>query len=151
MAAELGQTTNPKDLVPGEPGQITSDLRELIGNIDKIGSIGDGLKGINIGDWTGDGANAFWDAFNPEPPKWLNTVDLMGQGGQSLADYGDTLTWAQSEAQRAIEMYTQAQAASRAAVEQYTQATQVSAAGQALAPFQDPGAGLAQEAQSVLA
>ena len=152
MAAELGQTTNAKDLVPGEPEQITSDLRELIGNIDKVGSTGDGLKAVDIGGWTGQGANAFWDAFTPEPPKWLNTVELIGQGGQSLADYGDTLTWAQSEAQRAIEMYTKAQAASRAAVEQYnTQATAASAAGGTLAPFQDPGAGLAQEAQTVLA
>ncbi|NKQ56470.1 hypothetical protein HFP15_26690 [Amycolatopsis sp. K13G38] len=152
MAAELGQTTDPKDLIPGEPEQISSDLRELIGNIDKIGTTGDGLKGVNIGDWTGQGANAFWDAFNPEPPKWLNTVELIGQGGQSLADYGDALTWAQSEAQRAIEIYTQAQAASQAAAEQYNaQATQASAAGQTVAPFQDPFAAAAQDAQTVLA
>jgi len=152
MAAELGQTDNPKDLIPGEPEQIATDLRDLVGNIDKIGTTGEGLKGVNIGDWTGQGANAFWDAFNPEPPKWLNTVELIGQGGQSLADYGDTLTWAQSEAQRAIEMYTQAQAASRAAAEQYNaQATQASAAGQTLAPFSDPATAAAQEAQTVLA
>lgn len=151
MAAELGDTTNPKDLIPGEPEQITGDLRGLIGTIDKIGSTGEGLKGVNIGDWTGQGANAFWDAFTPEPPRWLGAVELIGQGGQSLADYGDTLTWAQSEAQRAIEMYTQAQAASRTAAEQYnTQAAQASAAGQPMTPFQDPGTGLAQEAQSVL-
>ncbi|HVW42246.1 MAG TPA: hypothetical protein VHC18_12930 [Amycolatopsis sp.] len=151
MAGELGQTTNPKDLIPGEPEQITSDLRDLVGNIDKIGTTGDGLKGVDVGGWIGQGANAFLDAFTPEPPRWLNTVELIGQGGQSLADFGDTLTWAQSEAQRAIEMYTQAQAASRTAAEQYNaQATQASAAGQPMTPFQDPGAGLAQEAQTVL-
>ncbi|WAL64245.1 hypothetical protein ORV05_25150 [Amycolatopsis cynarae] len=152
MGAELGQTTDPRDLIPGEPELIAGDLRELVANIDRIGAAGDGLTGVDPGQWTGEGANAFREAFGQEPPKWFDTVDLLGRGGQSLADYGDVLTWAQAEAQRAIEMYTQAQAASRVAAQQYdAQATQASAAGQFLAPFQDPGTGLAQEAQSVLA
>lgn len=151
MAAELGQTTNPKDLIPGEPEQITNDLRSLVGNIDQVGSTGDGLRGVDPGQWTGDGASAFHDAFGAQPPQWFQAVDLIGQGGQSLADFGDVLTWGQSEAQRAIEMHTQAQAASRAAASEYNaQSTQAASAGQVLAPFQDPGAGAAQEAQAVL-
>lgn len=151
MAAELGQTTNPKDLIPGEPEQIANDLRSLVGNIDQVGSTGDGLRGVDPGQWTGDGASAFREAFGAQPPQWFQAVDLIGQGGQSLADFGDVLTWGQSEAQRAIEMHTQAQAASRAAAAEYNaQSTQTASAGQVLAPFQDPGAGAAQEAQAVL-
>ncbi|TNC22474.1 putative T7SS-secreted protein [Amycolatopsis alkalitolerans] len=152
MPAELGQTTDPRELIPGQPEQIANDLRDLVANIAKIGTVGDGLRGVDPGQWTGQGADVFRDVFGQEPPKWFSAVDLVSRGGQALADFGDVLTWGQSEAQRAIEMYTQAVAASRAAADQYNvRATQASAAGQTLAPFQDPGAGPAQAAQDVLA
>lgn len=152
MAAELGQTTDPKELIPGEPESITADLRQLVGNIDQIGGTGDGLRGIDPREWTGEGADSFRDAFSTAVPEWFRAVDILGQGGESLANFGDTLTWAQGEAQRAIEMFTEAQAASRAALEQFNSvAQQAVAVGQAIGLFQDPGEGLAQEAQSVLA
>ncbi|UQS23229.1 hypothetical protein L1857_10580 [Amycolatopsis thermalba] len=151
MAAELGQTTNPRELVPGEPELIANDLRDLVAGIEQIATTGEGLNGIAPAQWTGAAADAFREAFGAEPPKWIETAALLGRGGQSLADFGDALTWAQAEAQRAIEMYTQAQAASRAAAAQYhAQAVQAQAVGQILAPFQDPGEALAREAQSVL-
>ncbi|WP_431902673.1 putative T7SS-secreted protein [Amycolatopsis thermoflava] len=151
MAAGLGETTNPRELIPGEPELIAGDLRDLVAGIQQIGTTGDGLAGIAPAQWSGAAADAFREAFGAEPPKWIETAALLGQGGQALADFGDALTWAQSEAQRAIEMYTEAQAASRAAAAQYdAQAAQAQAVGQALAPFQDPGEALAREAQSVL-
>ncbi|GAB3563954.1 hypothetical protein GCM10027445_06990 [Amycolatopsis endophytica] len=151
MAAGLGQSTNPKDLIPGEPESIANDLRELVSGIDQIGVTGDGLGALTPAQWSGAAAEAFRAAFGAEPPRWLETANLLGRGGQSLADFGDALTWAQSEAQRAIEMYTEAQAASRTAAAQYDeQSALAQAAGRILAPFQDPGASLAREAQSVL-
>ena len=44
MAAALGQTTNPKDLIPGEPELIASDLRELVGNIQRMSGIKENLS-----------------------------------------------------------------------------------------------------------
>ncbi|QFU91832.1 putative T7SS-secreted protein [Amycolatopsis sp. YIM 10] len=152
MAVELGQTTNPRDLIPGEPEAITNDLRQLVGNIDLVGGVGDGLQGIDPREWTGEGANAFRDAFGAAVPRWFQAVDFLGQGGEKLADYGDTLTWAQGEAQRAIELFTEAQAVSRAALEQFNGlARQAVEAGQSIGLFQDPGEGLAQEARAILA
>lgn len=148
MVAELGETADPRELIPGEPEQIANDLRRLVANMNKIGATGDGLRPIDPGHWTGDGADAFRELFAEEPPKWFQVVEALGQGGKSLADYGDVLVWAQTEAQRAIELHTQAQAASRAAAAQYDALSRV--VGRILAPFQDPGEKLAQDAQAVL-
>ncbi|HET6504951.1 MAG TPA: hypothetical protein VFG87_29735 [Amycolatopsis sp.] len=151
MAAELGETTDPRDLIPGDPQAITSDLRALVGNVDGVDGVAQALKGIDPTQWTGTAADAFRAAFGAQPPQWTQVAEAIGKSGQSLADYGDALTWAQGEAQRAIELFTQAQAASRTAAAQYsTQAQSAQAAGQTLAPFQDPGAEGAQSAQSIL-
>jgi hypothetical protein len=92
MAAELGQTTDPKALIPGEPEQIAKDLRQMVGNIQAIDGIGNNLRGIDPAQWTGAASTAFREAFSAEPPKWLQAVDVAGQNGRSLADFADTLT-----------------------------------------------------------
>ncbi|HJQ46422.1 MAG TPA: hypothetical protein VJ870_08865 [Amycolatopsis sp.] len=148
--AELGQTTNPRDLVPGSPESISADLRSLVGTIRTIGGVGGQLGGVNPAQWEGQGSAAFREVFGDHVPQWGNAVSTLGQGAQRLADYGDTLTWAQSEAQSAIEEYTQAQAASRAAQAQQAQAA-ASGADTAAPAADDPGAEGAQAAQSRLA
>lgn len=151
MGAELGQTTNPKELIPGEPEAISRDLQKLVGNVEKIGAVKDGLHGIDPKQWTGPASDAFRQVFQAVPPQWQDAMETLGDRAQSLADYGDVLTWAQREAQRAIEQYTKAQSASRAAAAQYTaQAQQAQAGGQTMAPFQDPGQAAAKEAQQIL-
>lgn len=149
--AELGETTDPRELIPGEPEQITNDLREVIGNIEKLATIGKTLRGTDPSTWTGEAADTFRSAFAQEPPKWFDVADLLSQGGQALADYADVLVWAQSEAQRAIELYTAAQAVSRAALGQYyARMSQASDAERLFTPFRDPGEGMARVAQEVL-
>ena len=151
MVAELGQTNNPKDLIPGEPELIASDLRGLVGNIQRMSGIRDNLGGIAPSQWTGAASDAFRSVFAAEPAKWAQAVQTLGDKAQSLADFSEVLTWGQREAQRAIEQFTQAQAASRAAAAQYNaQAQQAQAAGQTMVPFQDPGQGAAQDAQQIL-
>lgn len=151
MAAELGESTDPRELVPGEPEQIANDLRALVTNIRTISGIGDALDEIDPAGWTGDAADAFREAFGREPRKWTDLGELLAQGGKSLADYGDVLTWAQSEAQRAIDMHTAAQAASRAAFVQWVERMSGASFAERLdTPFEDPGKDLVQEAQDVL-
>jgi len=148
--AELGQTTNPRDLVPGDPERIAADLRSLVGTMRGVGGVGSELGGVNPSQWDGQGSAAFRESFGDHVPRWQDAVTTMGQGAQRLADFGDTLTWAQSEAQTAIEEYTQAQAASRAAQAQQ-QAQAAGGGGDPAAPADDPGAEGAQAAQTRLA
>ncbi len=151
MPAELGQTSDPKALIPGEPELISNDLRDLIGNLQTMGGIRDSLGGVNPTEWTGEASDAFRSVFGAEPPKWTDAIANVGDKATALADFGDVLTWGQSEAQRAIEAFTQAQAASRTAAAQYNQqAQQAQTAGQTMDPFQDPGQAATQEAQQIL-
>ncbi|OLT41366.1 hypothetical protein BJF85_23820 [Saccharomonospora sp. CUA-673] len=140
MVAQLGQTADPKQLIPGEPEQIAEDLRGVVGNIGTVGDIGGMLGRIDPANWMGAASNAFRDAFGAEPPRWHGLVDTVARGGQTLADYADVLTWAQGEAQRAIELDLQARAAHRAAA----------AANPLTGGAQDAAGGMLGEAQAVL-
>ncbi|ACU97120.1 putative T7SS-secreted protein [Saccharomonospora viridis] len=145
---ELGQTSDPRDLIPGEPEAISNDLRELIGTLTSVDEIGGSLGQIDPVSWIGEASNAFRSAFGDEVPKWAKAVEWAGDSGELLCDFADVLNWGQSEAQRAIELYHQAQAASRAAAARYDALIQ--AGIQILAPFWDPGEAAAQEAQAIL-
>lgn len=148
MGAELGQTTNPKDLIPGEPDVISADLRGLVETMKKLGPIGMDLGKVDPPGWLGGASDAFRDIFSKEPPKWEATVETAGVGGQALADYADALGWGQKEAQKAIEMYLQAEAASRTAQANYD--SMVASGVTPTMPFQDPGTAAAGNAQAVL-
>jgi hypothetical protein len=144
--AELGQTLDPRQLIPGEPEAIAADLRALIGTIKQVGQVGGDLGSVDVVDWTGAAASAFRGVFGEEPPKWLQAVEELGSGGEALADYGDVLTWAQGQAQQAIEIYTQALAASRAAAAQAVDQAQSGIVGQ----FFDPAVDMLHNAQTTL-
>nr|WP_156131624.1 hypothetical protein [Amycolatopsis methanolica] len=62
MAAGLGETTSPRELIPGEPELIAGDLRDLVAGIQQIGTTGDGLAGIVPAQWSGAAADAFREA-----------------------------------------------------------------------------------------
>ncbi|RSM79359.1 hypothetical protein DMH04_31910 [Kibdelosporangium aridum] len=147
MAAELGQTMDPRELIPGMPEAISSDLKALVENVKQVATVGRDLGGVDVVEWTGDAASSFLEMFGQEPPKWMQAVEDMGIGGEALADFGDTLTWAQGEAQKAIEMYTEAMAASRAFAAQALETVQQ---GGIVTQVTDPAAAAFQNAQTVL-
>ncbi|MET7989330.1 putative T7SS-secreted protein [Amycolatopsis sp. NPDC005232] len=151
MAAELGDTTDPKDLVPGEPRFISGDLKDLVRNIQKMAAISDGLSGVDAKQWSGEASDRFRETFGREPKKWFDTIGVLGTGANALADYGDALTRSQSEAQRAIELYTQGQAATRAASSQWiVDAYQALTGGYSVPAFADPGQGATRQAEQIL-
>ncbi|MEU4741380.1 putative T7SS-secreted protein [Actinosynnema sp. NPDC023658] len=147
MAARLGETDDPKALVPGEPELITGDLRQLVTTLRAVVAVGADLGRVDAGGWSGGASDAFRSAFDAEPPRWLRAGEDLGAGGQLLADYGDALVNSQREAQRAIELYLQAQAATRLAAAEHDAMV---LSGTPTAPFQNPGRSGAAEAQKVL-
>ncbi|MGH3875027.1 MAG: putative T7SS-secreted protein [Pseudonocardiaceae bacterium] len=148
MATELGETTDPKALVPGTPGSVTTTLMAMRGYGDALHEAGEGLKRINVAEgWSGAAGDAFREAFHGQPGKWLEAGDCFHDAASALETYSSTLTWAQGQAVDAIRQWNEGQTATSQAKSQHEQAVQQ--AGHDL-PFNDPGEAMRQAARDTL-
>src|SRR5918911_555288 len=136
---ELGQTSDPLQLIPGDPAAIRGNAQVLQARSGHAEQAGDGLVGIDTGAWTGAAADAFRDKFSYEPNKWYAAADSLATAADALTGYADTLQWAQGQAAEAIRLWDAAVAESARARQAYEQAAAQAAPGQALPPFTDPG------------
>ncbi|WET82612.1 hypothetical protein P3102_16105 [Amycolatopsis sp. QT-25] len=100
--AELGETSDPRTLVPGDPEAIEENARVLHGRRQATGQVGDSLRRIDTGSWTGPAATKFHDKFSYEPPKWLAASDSFEAVAEGLSAYAQTLRWAQGQASDAV-------------------------------------------------
>ena len=160
--AELGETSDPRALVPGNPGAVDENARVLRGRSQGTGQVGDGLRRIDTGSWTGPAAAKFHDKFSYEPAKWLAASDSFDAVAEALTGYADTLRWAQGQAGDAVRLWDQGQAATKAAKARYdhdvaeadTRNRQRAANGDptrvAVAAFSDPGEAGRQAARETL-
>lgn len=160
--AELGETTDPRSLIPGSPDAIVENARVLRGRAQATADTGEGLKRIDTGTWRGPAADAFHDKFSYEPVKWLQAGDSLDTGAVVLEAYAETLRWAQGQAGEAIRQWEQGQNATAAAKSQHDQEiAQAEAQNQAnaasgnparvqAAPLRDPGEAIRQAAQDTL-
>ena len=137
--AELGETRDPRALVPGDPDAIAANAASLRDRAKDAGDAGDGLRKIDSGSWTGTAAERFHEKFSYEPGRWFTAADAMQAGAGSLDDYVATLRWAQQQAAEAIRLWDEAQAA-----------TEQAKAAQPPPGSVDPGAAGRESAQSLL-
>ncbi|MAU81230.1 MAG: hypothetical protein CME34_05035 [Gordonia sp.] len=161
--AELGDTTDPTALIPGDPAAIDENVTAIGGRGNSMAIAGASLRGIHTGDyWTGTGAEAFRDVFEKEPVKWLTAADSFINTARTLGQYAGVLRWAQGQAKEAIDKYEAAQRATAKAVIDYNTAVNnantVNRANAAadnpvrvtVPPFVDPGVEGRAAAQSIL-
>jgi hypothetical protein len=120
--AELGQTSDPKSLVPGSPTAIFDNARVLRGRAEDAISAGQALKRIDTGAWTGEASQRFHDQHQTEVPRWLQAADALNAASRALDDYAECLTWAQNQAAEAIALWNQGQAATQQAKAAHDQA-----------------------------
>jgi hypothetical protein len=102
MAAQLGETTDPKELVPGNAAtleEIAGTLKIRSGNFEDVGS---GLGNVRIPGWTGSASDAFWDKFSGEKRNWLQASDAMTGAASAIIGYAGVLSRAQQQAGEAI-------------------------------------------------
>jgi hypothetical protein len=103
VVAELGETTDPAALVPGDPAGV----RAIQGAMSRLGAAlvgaGDGLRRIETGAWQGEAAESFRRAFEPVPPQWIGTGEAFLQAADALADHADVLDRARGEAAAAVQ------------------------------------------------
>jgi hypothetical protein len=149
--AELGDTQDPAELVPGKPGAIEENARVLQARADRAGWAAEGLQAIDTGSWQGPAALVFHDKFSYEPAKWYAASDALESAADALNGYASTLRWAQAQAIEAIAAWNQAQAATQQAHAAHDQATAQAAANNQPAPgFTDPGEAERQAARDIL-
>lgn len=159
--AELGESGNPTDLVPGNPGAIDENVVAIRGRGRAMLAAADGLAKIDAYAWTGPAAERFHDKFSYEPARWRQAGDAFEAAASALAGYAETLRWAQGQAAEAIRLWDAAEQATRVARtehERNTQATeqanqQNAANGHPPMPmpvFFDPGEAQRQAAREVL-
>lgn len=153
MTNQLGSTTDPTALIPGDPSAVDGDADQLDRDGRALANVADGLAGVRIPTWSGAAANAFWAKFDPEAANWYRARDSFSAGANDLRTYAGELRAAQREAEQAIQLWAsgewktaQAHAAWSAAVRE------VAAEDMArIRPFYDPGEALRRQAEQVLA
>jgi RHS repeat-associated protein len=166
---QLGQTSDPKQLVHGDSRAIRSAASKLKTFATGFGETADGLRQIDTGHWEGAAADAFRAKFATQPAKWSDAAEAMGKASGALESYAGAVESAQDQARHAIDLWNQGQQATARATAAYNQ--QVSAYNSAAQaynarlsagqnpgtkpsqpdPFSDPGEVLRAEARRVLA
>jgi uncharacterized protein YukE len=138
--AELGQTHDPRALIPGDPAAIRANAGALQARSDHVAKAGDGLVDIDTGAWTGQAAEDFRDKFSYEPNKWYLAADSLATAAQALHTYAHVLEWAQQQAGEAIRLWDEAQAETQKAQQAYGKAAAQAPPEQPVGPFLDTGA-----------
>jgi hypothetical protein len=134
---ELGQTNDPRELIPGDAGSVTATAHALRSRGDALRGAATGLLRIDTTDgWSGAAADAFRAKFRGHPDRWLAAGDCFHAAADALDTYVKTLTGAQDCAANAITQWNAAQATTRQAASRHAQAERL--AGHAV-PFDDPG------------
>ncbi|MEV6617180.1 putative T7SS-secreted protein [Streptomyces sp. NPDC051051] len=167
---DLGQTEDKTKLIYGSPGKITATATKLRAFQKAFDGTGDGLKGMDPSRLKGETAEALRTAVSTQPPKWYNAADAVEKAAAALDAFADSVTWAQGQAQTAIDKWKEgvkasedAASAHRKKVDDYNSAVDrynAQPAGKrdpaSLPPkpastFDDPGKKLMKEAQDILA
>ncbi|MFJ9781052.1 putative T7SS-secreted protein [Amycolatopsis sp. NPDC101161] len=156
--AELGETDDPKALVPGEAKEIRASTVHLTVYGDTMIRIGEGFKKLDTGGWSGPAADAYHERTHAEPARWLTAGDAFHAAAAAINGYASTLDWAQGQAQQAIDLWKQGEDATRqgrTAYDRDVAAAEQEAASRGeppptAAPFQDPGESKRARARSLL-
>jgi hypothetical protein len=117
--AELGQTTSATELIHGDPAAIISSAERMQASSRAFEETAAKLEAIDTRHWTGAAADAFRAKYGPQPGRWRTAAAAYASATASLQSYAGTLSWAQRQAQEAIELYEQGKKANRVAQVDY--------------------------------
>jgi hypothetical protein len=134
--AELGETNDPRQLVPGTPAGLATVVDSMRARANELERAGVGLSRIDTADgWSGPAGDTFRAKFKGQPGSWLQAGDAFLDAADALESFANTLAWAQGEASRAIAQWNAAQSVSAQAQDAYSRYQEHGGAD----PFQDPG------------
>ncbi|MFC4469049.1 putative T7SS-secreted protein [Streptomyces xiangluensis] len=167
---DLGQTEDKTKLIYGSPAELDATAKKLRAFQTAFDDTGDGLRGLDSSRLKGEAAEALRIAVSTQPPKWYAAADACAKALGALDAFADTVTWAQGQAQAAIDKWKEGVKASEdaadahrtkvdgynAAVDRYNASPADERDPSSLPPrpaetFHDPGKQLMQDAQDILA
>ncbi|MFF3497157.1 putative T7SS-secreted protein [Streptomyces sp. NPDC002795] len=102
MAAQLGETQDPKELIPGDAPGLHEQADHLTTWSTVLEGVGDDLKAVRVDGWSGAASEGFWEGFAPEAGKWFRGADSLNATAEALRAYAGTVAWAQAKAVDAI-------------------------------------------------
>ncbi|MFE2217457.1 putative T7SS-secreted protein [Streptomyces canus] len=142
MAAGLGDTSDPRELVPGTPDALTTTAQSLLAYGDVLIEAGEGLAKIDTENgWSGDAGDAFRDRFHGQPARWVEAGNNFHAAANALYDYIAALRAGQQRAGEAITQYARGQSATATAKNAHDQQVdEARGKGDTTEiPFSDPG------------
>ncbi|MEU6406376.1 putative T7SS-secreted protein [Streptomyces sp. NPDC046985] len=167
---DLGQTEDKTKLIYGSPSKIDAVAAKLRAFESSFNETGDGLRGLDTSRLKGEAADALRTTVGEQPHRWYTAGEACVKAISALESFADTVTWAQGQAQTAIDKWKEGVKASedaadahRGKVDAYNKAVDRYNAQPAderdpssLPPrpaetFDDPGKKLMKDAQDTLA
>ncbi|MFM9612184.1 putative T7SS-secreted protein [Streptomyces niveiscabiei] len=167
---DLGQTEDKTKLIYGSPAELDATAAKLRAFQAAFDTTGDGLKGLDSSRLKGEAADALRTAVSTQPPKWYAAADACAKALAALDAFAATVTWAQGQAQTAIDKWKEGTRASadaadahRKKVDDYNSAVDrynaqpadkrdpSSLPAKPASTFEDPGKKLMRDAQDLLA
>jgi hypothetical protein len=151
VKAELGQSTNPRDFVPGDPTTIRSDATAWTAVADRLDDVVFELSTIEVEGWEGDAADAFAEKLNEHVKRWQVAAGVYRAAAQTISTYADHLDGAQRTAQIAIDLYEAGETARAEWTHAQQKAAKAAGHGQVSTSLvADPGAGDREEARQLM-
>jgi len=165
---ELGQTEDPKQLVPGEPGRVRTAATAFGDEGRHMNGVHETLAGVTVPRWEGLAADAFDATYRSSVRPWADIADDLLEVETALDDHAEVLVAAQDKASRAIAKWREGEEATQQALATHNDAVAtynaalnrpvptIGGAGPSPLPprpgvFIDPGGALREEAQELLA
>lgn len=118
----LGESDNPKDLVPGNVEQIEANVTRLTKEHTRISGLYDSLKGVRVPDWSGIAQEAWEVYYDTETARWKKYLTHLEETRDAIKTYSGSVTAAQTKAQQAIDRWKEGEAATQQAVTDYNAA-----------------------------
>ena len=113
---QLADTTDPTQLIHGDVDAIGETVSRLLNFSQAFGDTAAGLAGVDTSHWQGEAADTFRSSYQQHPKQWSDARDACKTAMDALQSYGDTVGWAQEQAQQAIDLYQKGVKATATAV-----------------------------------
>lgn len=149
--ASLGSTSDPKELIPGEPESVCGMADTLRTHAATMEDVALAFGAVRTPEWEGFAGLEFWGHFSPEKGQWNLSRDYLTSAAQALDNHASTLGWAQGQAGEAIAKWEEADRITEAALQAHqAQQAKEPAPTAGAAAFTDPAVPLRAEAQEIL-